>query len=158
MSKIFIFLTVSKTMNLKLISVLKRVVLLIIFGSNCGNDISIGRGTKFIYGPFSILLVSGTRIGSGCIICPRFSAIRKFPYQIVPVIGDEVFIGPNVVIQGPVEIGSNCIIAPNSVVTKSFPQNSIIAGSPAMRVGSTLDLKFNVLNNPKFKTDENIVM
>ena len=145
-------------MNLKLLSVLKRVVLLVIYGSNCGTDISIGRGTKFTYGPFSILLVSGTRIGSGCIICPRFSTIRKFPYLRVPVICDEVFIGPNVVIQGPVEIGSNCIIAPNSVVTKSFPQNSIIAGSPAVCVGSTLDLKFNVLKNPKFKTDENIVV
>lgn len=158
MNKLFVILTTSTLINLNVLSALKKVLLLIMFGSNCGENISIGKNTKFIYGPFSILLVSNTKIGSGCIICPRFSTIRKFPYSKVPEIGDDVFIGPNVVVQGPVKIGSKSIIAPNSVVTNSFPANSILAGSPAVCIGKTTDLDFDVLTNPKYKNDDNIVM
>lgn len=48
-----------------------------------------------------------------------------------PTIGDNVNIGPNVVIIGPITIGNNVIIGAGSVVVKDVPDNAIVAGNPA---------------------------
>jgi putative colanic acid biosynthesis acetyltransferase WcaB len=48
-----------------------------------------------------------------------------------PKIGNNVTIGPNSVIIGPIIIGNNVIIGAGSVVVKDVPSNSIVAGNPA---------------------------
>lgn len=45
-------------------------------------------------------------------------------------IGNNVWIGDNVVILSGVEIGDGCIIGANSVVTHNIQKNSIVAGAP----------------------------
>ncbi|WP_231962700.1 DapH/DapD/GlmU-related protein [Polaribacter sp. KT25b] len=47
------------------------------------------------------------------------------------IIGDDVWIGANVVILPGVTIGEGAIIAASSVVTKDVKKNSIVAGNPA---------------------------
>ncbi len=47
------------------------------------------------------------------------------------VIGNNCWIGQNVVILKGVTIGDNCIIGANSVVTRNVESNSIVAGNPA---------------------------
>jgi len=46
-------------------------------------------------------------------------------------IGNNVWVGENVVILSGVEIGDGCIIGANSVVTRNVEKNSIVAGVPA---------------------------
>jgi lipopolysaccharide O-acetyltransferase len=46
-------------------------------------------------------------------------------------VGDNVWIGDNVVILGPASIGSGAIVGANSVVRGVIPSNSIVAGAPA---------------------------
>ncbi len=46
-------------------------------------------------------------------------------------IGDDCWIGTNVVIVGNVCIGKHCVIGANSVVTKDIPDYSVAAGIPA---------------------------
>lgn len=46
-------------------------------------------------------------------------------------IGDDCWIGANVVITAGVEIGKHCVVAAGSVVTKDVPAYSIVAGNPA---------------------------
>lgn len=48
-----------------------------------------------------------------------------------PKIGNNVTVGPNSVIIGPIVIGNNVIIGAGSVVVKDVPSNSIVAGNPA---------------------------
>jgi galactoside O-acetyltransferase len=45
-------------------------------------------------------------------------------------IGDDVWIGANVVVLPGVAIGKNSIIGAGSVVTKDIPENVVAAGNP----------------------------
>jgi acetyltransferase-like isoleucine patch superfamily enzyme len=54
------------------------------------------------------------------------------PVETKPIsIGDEVWIGANVVITAGVTIGKHAVVAAGSVVTKDVPDFSIAAGNPA---------------------------
>jgi acetyltransferase-like isoleucine patch superfamily enzyme len=46
-------------------------------------------------------------------------------------IGDDSWIGTNVVVVGNVRIGKHCVIGANSVVTQSIPDYSVAVGCPA---------------------------
>lgn len=56
-------------------------------------------------------------------------------------IGDDVWIGDNAVIVGPVSIGRGSIIGANSVVRRDIPERTIAAGAPARVIK-----QFNELN------------
>lgn len=49
----------------------------------------------------------------------------------IPTIGNNVFVGANVVIIGNITIGDNVIIGAGAVVTKNVPSNCIVVGNPA---------------------------
>lgn len=48
-----------------------------------------------------------------------------------PIIGKNVFIGPNACILGPISIGDNSIIGAGSVVIEDVPCNVVVGGIPA---------------------------
>lgn len=48
-----------------------------------------------------------------------------------PTIGNNVSLGVNVTIIGPVKVGNNVIVGAGSVVVKDIPDNCIVAGNPA---------------------------
>ncbi len=50
-------------------------------------------------------------------------------------IGDNVWLGANVVVTSGVTIGERCVIGANSVVTRDIPAFSIAAGAPARVIG-----------------------
>jgi acetyltransferase-like isoleucine patch superfamily enzyme len=52
------------------------------------------------------------------------------------VIGDDVWLGMNVVVLKGVTIGSGAVIAANSVVTKDIPANVVAGGAPAIVIRS----------------------
>lgn len=60
-------------------------------------------------------------------------AMQKiFPIEEGAVhIGDNCWLGANVIIMPKVSLGKYCIVAANSYVKKSFPEFSIIGGNPA---------------------------
>lgn len=53
-------------------------------------------------------------------------------------IGDNCYIGPNVVIVKGVTIGNNVVIGANSLVTKSINSNLVAYGTPAVVIGKSL--------------------
>jgi len=55
------------------------------------------------------------------------------------IIGDNVWLGANVIVLPSVSIGNNVVVGAGSVVTKSFPDNVIIAGNPARIIKQTKD-------------------
>jgi putative colanic acid biosynthesis acetyltransferase WcaB len=48
-----------------------------------------------------------------------------------PILGDEVDIGANAVIIGPVRIGNRAVIGAGAVVVKDVPAGAVVAGNPA---------------------------
>ena len=48
-----------------------------------------------------------------------------------PTIGNNVCLGCNVCIIGPVHIGNNVIVGAGSVVVKDVPNNCVVVGNPA---------------------------
>lgn len=65
---------------------------------------------------------------------PLFDGIYRHPngddyYQII--IGNDVWIGSNVMIMGGIKIGDGAIVAAGSVVTKDVKSYSIVGGVPA---------------------------
>lgn len=131
------------------ISKIMQGMVFFLYNSKLPGDVKIGKGTYFVCRGISINLVPGTEIGNNCIIGLRFTTARKFPYKNLPVLGNRVWIGPNVVVAGPVRVGDNVVIAANSVVTKSIPDGCIVAGIPAKIIGYTKDLDYDMFANEK---------
>jgi len=96
------------------------------FGINTfGPGLSIGH-----YG--TIVVHSDTRIGKNCRlnVCVNIGSV--YGKKGLPIIGDNVYIGPGVKMYGPIVIGDNVSIGANAVVNSSFPDgNCTIAGVPA---------------------------
>lgn len=55
---------------------------------------------------------------------------RKYEYADEITIGNNVWIGANVVINPGVKIGDNCVIGSGSVVTKDIESDSVAVGNP----------------------------
>ena len=61
---------------------------------------------------------------------------------------DNVFIGANAVILGPVTIGPNAIVAAGAVINCDVPSDSIVGGVPAKVIGSFSSLMEKRKKNP----------
>jgi serine acetyltransferase len=55
----------------------------------------------------------------------------------LPVIGDNVQFGVDVMILGPFKIGDNCWLYSRASIFKDIPEGSMVAGTPARVIGQT---------------------
>lgn len=119
------------------------------------NSLVLGKvkvGSNTWIGPNTILDGSGggLKIGDNCSISAGVqiythdtvkrslsggkAAIDKSPTTI----GDDCYIGPNVIIVKGVTIGNRVVIGANSLVLKSIPSDKKAFGTPAVIVGSSI--------------------
>jgi len=87
-----------------------------------------------------IQALSGIKIGKNFLFAPGIRLIsvnhgvnEEFKKQGSKpiVIGDNVWLGANVIILPEVVLGNNVVVGAGSIVTKSFADNVVIAGNPA---------------------------
>jgi len=111
---------------------------------NKESKIMIGGGTHI---GERVVLSSNSyiKIGKKCLLSYNVSILDHdhiFEKNVSPVesgimrgnpveIGDNCFIGCNVVILKGVNLADGCVVGANSVVTQSFEKNSVIVGAPA---------------------------
>lgn len=144
---------ISRWLYLHHIPILPKLIMLLIFLCyNCSvpYKATIGKGSFFNHGGMGVLINSGVKIGRNCKIGNNVSIVGQGPYSHVPDLGNNVFIGPGAVIQGPVIIEDHVIIAPNSVVNKSVHSYSIVAGIPAKVIGDTRKLNYDIFKDESF--------
>lgn len=110
-------------------------------------DVKVGKNVWI--GPFTII------DGSGGIAIGDFSTISAGVHiyshdnvkqtltsgmqeiERLPVsIGNNVYVGPNVVITKGITIGNSCVIGASAFVNRDIPDNSIVLGQPGKVVGT----------------------
>lgn len=85
-----------------------------------------------------IIVAPNVKIGRNCNLFTgvTIGSTARGVKMGVPIIGNDVWIGPNAVIVGKVSIGDNVLIAANSYVNFDVPSNSIVIGNPGRIVPS----------------------
>lgn len=97
-------------------------------------DTQIGPNLKLQHG-LALVVNHETIIGANCTL--RHSTTignKKLPdgsYSSSPQIGNNVEIGSNVVILGPITVGDNAVIGAGSVVVKDVAAGAVVVGNPA---------------------------
>jgi serine O-acetyltransferase len=108
---------------------------------------------------FNCKIFGSTKIGGGLMCSHPFASVinaksigKNFQFRNsltignkyndntkIPVIGDNVTVGANVVIIGDITVGDNVIIGAGCVVVKDVPSNVVVAGNPAKIIRSLND-------------------
>jgi len=117
-----------------------RVIVEWILGIELPRNTRIGSGLKLFHGQ-ALVVNDHSVIGANCTLRHSTTIGHKElsdgSFSVSPVIGDNVDIGSNVAIIGPVTIGDNVVIGAGSVVVKDLPANGIYAGNPAKLIKQT---------------------
>lgn len=111
------------------------------FYCDYGNHIHVGKNFFANYN-CTLLDVGKITFGDNCLLAPNVSIYTAghpihpdsrnslYEYGIDVTIGDNVWLGGNVIVCPGVTIGSNCVIGAGSVVTRDIPDWSLAAGNP----------------------------
>ncbi|MBQ9479995.1 MAG: sugar O-acetyltransferase [Selenomonadaceae bacterium] len=111
---------------------------------NCDNGKNIHVGDNFLANyNVTILDIREVRVGDNVMIGPG-TLITTINHPLNPLgrrqhlgiatpitIGNDVWIGGNVIVLPGITIGNNVVIAAGAVVTKDVPDNSLVGGVPA---------------------------
>ncbi len=109
-------------------------------------DVRIGKSCWI--GPFTILdgsggltighhvdVSSGVKIYTHDTVKRALTGGRQKAEMAQVSIGNQCFIGTDSVILKGVKIGNSCVVGAKSLVNSDFPDKSIIAGTPAKKIG-----------------------
>lgn len=95
-------------------------------------DMPIGGGLLMAHPYATILNAESIGCNFSCLHCTTIGKTSKGR----PIIGDNVSLGANVTIVGPVHIGNNVTVGAGSVIVKDVPDNCVVAGNPQRIVKS----------------------
>jgi maltose O-acetyltransferase len=123
----------------------KELFIEVPFRCDYGYNIEVGEN---FYANFNLVIldVAKVKIGDNVMMAPNVAIYTAghpvhpvsrnsgYEYGIPITIGNNVWIGGNVVINPGVNIGDNVIIGAGSVVTKDIPANMIAVGNPCRSV------------------------
>lgn len=122
--------------NIKLscFAILIRGIMRIVFSCDIPYKCKIGRNCIFPHHALGIVIHPNVIIGDNCKILHGVTIGGRSQYEEVPVIGNNVLIGANSIIIGPVKIGDNAVIGAGSVVLHNVNPGETVAGNPAIKI------------------------
>ncbi|UBF27326.1 serine acetyltransferase [Kovacikia minuta CCNUW1] len=97
-------------------------------------DTQVGKNLKLHHG-VALVVNHETVIGDNCVLRHATTIGNKTrsdgTVSVSPKIGNNVDIGSNVVIIGPITVGNNSVIGAGSVVVRDVPEGAVVVGNPA---------------------------
>ncbi len=98
-------------------------------------------GPGFHLGHPSTIFIGPTRIGANCNVTHNVTIGVGLGAQRagIPVVGNNVWIGPGATLTGGIVIGDGATISAGSIVTRDVPPGALVAGNPARIVYATYD-------------------
>ncbi len=128
------------------------------FNFTCQDDAQVTIGERCNFGPnvtivtpFHPMLADERR----ALICPDGSE-KRLCWAKPVVIGNDCWLGANVVVCPGVTIGENCVIGAGSVVTRSIPAGTFAAGNPC-RVIREITEADSLANKPEILGDCRVI-
>lgn len=92
--------------------------------------VQLGKDFHIIHAEGSLSIHPDVVIGDRCGVMHNVT-IGTNMRGPAPIIGDDVFIGVNSTVLGPIKIGDRVRIGPNTAVSTDVPSDSVVVGSPA---------------------------
>lgn len=117
--------------HLKIITVLIRSIIRIVFSADIPYKTFIGEGTVFPHDALGCVIHPSVVIGKNCKILHNTTFGGRGGHHGVPVVGNNVLIGTGSILAGGIKVGDNAIIGAGSVVIHDVESNTVVAGNPA---------------------------
>ena len=107
-----------------------EVFLRIVFSCDIPYKTVIGKNCRFAHNALGVVIHPDVVIGDNCKIGQNVTIGGRSGKTILPIIEDDVEIGANALILGPIIIGKGSIIGAGAVVINSVPPYSVVVGNP----------------------------
>lgn len=103
-----------------------EILMRIIFSCDIPHQVVIGKNCKFAHNALGVVIHPDVVIGDNCYIGQNVTIGGRNGKKIVPHIGNDVLIGANALILGPVTIGDGAKIGAGAIVVKDVPANAVV--------------------------------
>lgn len=137
MDKVYLFYKIGNffyKIKLTPISIVIRILMRLIFSCDISYKTKIGKGTIFPHMALGVTIHQDAIIGENCIIMQNVTIGGRSGKNKLPVLGNNVLVGANSVVIGPVKIGDNVSIGAGSIVIDDIESNSVVCCSKAKRI------------------------
>jgi serine O-acetyltransferase len=107
------------------------------YGIEISHKVRVGKG--FYIGHFGCVVVSNDAVIGDNVNLSQGVTIgqsNRGKLQGVPIIGNEVYIGPGAKLFGGISLGEGCAVGANCVVNRSFSDDSVIVGIPGKMISN----------------------
>lgn len=86
------------------------------------------------------LIIGARRIGRGTVIHDRVTiGVKAGGEGVMPIVGENVWIGSDCVIYGDIAIGDGATILPETVLSMNVPSRAVVAGNPGRIIAREFD-------------------
>lgn len=121
--------------NFKFISKFFYILNMALNNCDIPSKTRIEKGSHFGHGGIGVVINANSIIGKNVLLGQGITVGGRNGIKEVPIIEDNVYIGPGARILGNIKIGTYSIIGANSVVVKNVPDFSIVVGVPGKIIG-----------------------
>lgn len=122
------------------IPVLPKILYLlnrILFSVALPPSVKVGKNVVFAYQGLGVVVHARAVIGNNVYIGPQVIIGGRSGEQAVPQIGDDAFLGAGARVLGPVVVAQGAVVAAGAVVLANVAERQAVGGVPAKPINAT---------------------